>query len=277
MRRFLAILTLLVALPASASALDLYGVDLRVGIRGGPNVPIATEPSDIDAYPATPYGNFIGFGWNIGWALNVRAFDIAAFVFGVMYSNEKADAIFQLDDVTDCSRGPRCHKQEMAGELSWSAIHLPMVVQVSLPVGVARPFLSFGIDIVLDRSNPRYEPVARDRLPESLDPVEDGELLSQWGQSAVANYALNADVNPDTPNTYAGIIAGVGLDIALDQIEIPVEFRLHIYPSAGQSVPERGNFPSRGSNTYDPSFTAQYNDMWQMQLFVLFGLDYVIF
>lgn len=278
----LALLTLVAAVPASAA--DVYGLDLRVGLRGGPNLSLMNKPADARLYGDTPYETYYGAGWTLGGAVNLRLFDIVALETGYMYASESVSGTVELRNVRDCRYAPNpCQRQEVDQTFSRRVHHVPIVLQASLPTGVARPFVSVGIDLVFNPSDRRYEVNGRSPLPDELDPndEDDAALIEQWSRDGLAQATLNASLSDDTADMYAGLIAGLGVDIALERIEIPVEFRFHLYPSSGASISERGRFAGPCASedcVYDPARPSpEYNDVWTTQFLVLFGIDYRIF
>ena len=64
-----------------------------------------------------------------------------------------------------------------------------------------------------------------------------------------------------------GIILGLGVDIVLEKVEMLIEFWAILYLGMGNDLAERGDFDGGPA----------YNDNWSAQLFILFGLDYVLF
>lgn len=265
-------------LSADARALDIYGVDLKVGVRGGPNVSFLPRPVDVgEDDELNPQGLFYGVGWNVGLSLTARAFDIVGLEVGWLRGYETAEATIELEGVSDCSSGPRCSVQEVGAQLDFTSHHIPIVLHLSLPLGKARPFVTTGLDLVVARNDRNFSRFTIDPLPDSLDPEEDADLLADWDSSPEAQYYLGADLNEDHDEQILGIIVGAGLNIDVDKFEIPVEFRLNIYPSTGDQLAERGVFPPVGTTTYDPEFQVRYNDTWNYQLMILFGFDYVIF
>lgn len=268
-------------LPGAAHALDLFGVDLKIGVRGGPNLSLLNKPAGAEAYGAVAYPTLYGIGWNVGGALNVRAFRMVALEVGYSFSREQVASSYELDDVLDCSAGDgRCDKQRIGIEMSHDATHIPIVAQLVLPLGPARPFVSVGLDLVLGHSNRALSAVEEDPWPENIDGDTDAErdLIDDWATSPAARNVRSATLN-DAPDPYLGILAGVGVDIVPGVVEIPVEFRLALYPSAGGTMSERGAFP--GPCVEETCAIAEsplrYNDTWTTQFLVLFGLDYVIF
>lgn len=272
-------LVVLVAVAADANALDVHGVDLKLGLRGGPNMVFLPTPVDVDEDDfVNPQGLFWGAGWNLGLALQVRAVDIVGLELGWMRAVEHGEATIELEEISDCSTGDgtRCEIQEVGAAIDFTAHHIPIALHLTLPKGTARPFATVGVDLVVRRNHREFSRHAIDPLPDDLDPETDADLLSQWDESTEGRYYLNATLRDEHPEFVAGILVGAGLNIVVEQIEIPVEFRLNIYPVTGDELDERGDFPPEGSTAYDPSFTVRYNDTWNYQLFVLFGLDYVI-
>lgn len=271
---------------SSASALEIYGIDMKIGLRGGPNMPLMNEPPERSRlYASTPYTNYTGLGWNVGGALSVRAFDIASLEIGILYSQERVSGTVELDDVQE-QIGTRAFNQEIEQTFSVSQVHIPIVAQASLPTGVARPFISLGVDLVTSRGSREYDYNGIDPLPDELDPTIESEAatLEQWENSALAQNVFRGELNSDTASTYAGFIAGVGVNIALKRVELPVEFRLHLYPESGGTMGDRGNFEQCAPEVdpscldFDPAAPApQYNDVWTTQFLVLFGIDYRIF
>lgn len=274
--------TLFVALPAHA--LDLYGIDLKVGVRGGANISLMAEPAGADAYRNVPYADYFGVGWNAGVALNFRIFNIGAIEVGWMRSHESASGSIELEDVVDCRFNPlNCPRQEIEQEFSFDADHIPIVAQVSLPFGVARPFLSIGADLVIGRNNRELSVTSDDPLPNELDAndPDNADLLEDWATSARAQAALASSLNPDASETYVGLIAGLGVNIVLERVELPVEFRMHLYPESGATLDDRGVFPPACTDEecvyVEGTPPPRYNDIWTAQFLVLFGVDYRIF
>jgi hypothetical protein len=284
--RHAALLTTIILLTTSTSAkaAEVFGVDLGVGLRGGPNLSLMNKPAGASVYGDTPYETYHGGGWNVGAALNLRLFDLVAFEAGYLYASESVSGTIELQDVRDCRWAPSpCLRQEYDQRFSRRVHHVPLVLQASLPTGIARPFVSLGVDVVFKPSNRTYEVTGRSRLPDELDPNDEGDaaLLDLWARSARGQAGLNATVSNNTDDVYAGLVAGIGVDIVLERIEIPVEFRLHLYPASGATIDERGDFAGPCTTedcAYDPARPAPaYNDIWTTQFFVLFGLDYRIF
>lgn len=273
----IALVALVALAPRTGHALDIPNLDLKVGIRGGPNVPLMLEPSGTSEFSTTPYTNYYGIGYNFGLALHFRMLSIISIEMGWMRSWERMDGRVELDTVLDRSTTP-AQKQEFTQAFEARRDHIPIVAQFALPIGVARPFLSVGVDVVANTANRSYE------VEELNDPIpglgDDSristQLANEWRNSIEAQNGIAGSLDDD-PGTYIGIIAGLGVDIALEKVEIPVEFRMHFYPSAGGDMSDRGTFPSGTQQAFDSASAPRYNDTPNMQLFILFGLDYVIF
>jgi len=297
-----------VACPTMASAWELPFVDLKLGLRGGANISLLANPPDAgelyqyqfipenaltdDPRYSTyiPYTNYYGTGWNAGAALNVRFVDIVALEFGYQRATESARGTIELADVRDCSFLPDnpCYRQEVEQEFSQVAHHIPIVAQFYLPLGVARPFISLGVDVVAARTDRQLQLIGRSPLPSELDASNPNQAatLEEWNNSPLGQNLLRSELNPDSPESFGGFIAGLGVDIVLKKIEIPVEFRMHLYPATGVSISQRGNFGTvcprdlAATGACTPPLTSaapQYNDVWTSQFFILFGLDYLLF
>lgn len=283
-----------VTVPDAANALDIGGMDLRIGARGGPAVSYMPKPEDAQLYASTPYTNYMGLGWTFGAVLNYRLFGIVGIEAGWMRTLESAQGTTELRDVRQCQpdgSGP-CQRQEFDQIFERTIDRVPITLQLALPTGLARPFLNVGLDLVVNQTNRQYRVEGRDPLPEDL-PAGDPRI-EQWEASYVGQNALRASLNPDVNTAYTGIIVGAGVDIRIKSIAIPVEFRANIYPSGGGLMPQRGEFgspcvtpdPLTGeiANPAAPICTVGattpaplYNDRWPMQFMILFGLDYRIF
>jgi hypothetical protein len=296
MRRILTAVALSLAcglLPNSASALDIGGMDLRIGARGGAAVSYMGKPRDLDLYGSTAYANYMGLGWTFGAVMNFRLFGVVGIEAGWMRTLETAQGSIELRDVRQCQpdgSGP-CQRQEFDQEFERTIDRIPLTLQLALPTGLARPFLNLGVDLVVNQTNRNYAVVGRDPLPADL--ADDDPRLEQWEASYVGQNALRASLNPDVNEAYTGIIAGIGVDIQIKSVAIPIEFRANIYPSAGATIPQRGRFgdpcvvpdPLTGEIenqaapvcTVGPNTPPQlYNDRWPMQFMILFGIDYRI-
>lgn len=287
LRRFASFLLLAGTLVASAPAhaLDIYGILLKVGLRGGPNIPVMNEPTfDNRLYPYVPYTRYWGLGWNGGVAAHFRVLNILALEVGWMYSTETASGNIELRNVSDCrGRTAACPNLQVEQTFQQTAHHIPIVLQAHLPLGNASLFASGGIDIVTNRSNRSLRLRSEDPFPQDLNPnnPEEAELLAKWENDGFAQNLLRAQLN-DTPNTIIGLTGGVGINIQTRTIELPVEFRFNIYPASGALLNQRGDFgtpcPDPALCAYDPSSPPpRYNDIWTAQFFILFGLDYILF
>lgn len=271
---------LAITVPSTAShALDIYGVDLKLGLRGEVGANWLPGPTDLDDRDtARPYDTFVGMGGGFGLAMQVRALDIVGLEIGWLRTFDTASAIISLEGINSvrCEVGDSCPSAEIEARLSHQADHIPILLQLSLPTGLARPFANVGVDFVVKRHARELELVERDTWPENLDPVEDADLIGAWEQSAEAQYLFDGGINRGRRGAYAGIVGGVGVNITIKDIEIPIELRTTWYPIIGESIHERGVFAPEGSE-YDPRFAAQFNDYWFMQGMVMIGFDYVIF
>ena len=280
MRTFLAFSLALFALHAKpAQALDIYGLDLKLGLRGevgGNWLPNATDLDDRDR--VRPYDTFVGMGGGFGLAMQVRGFDIIGLELGWLRTFDSATAIVSVEGVNsvNCPPDQSCPSAEVGATLSHQADHIPVLLQLSLPSGLARPFINVGLDFVVKRHARSLELEERDTWPENLDPVDDAELIDAWGESVEAQYLFSAGVNRERDGAYAGIVGGLGVNITIKNFEIPIELRTTWYPIIGESIHERGVFAPEDSE-FDPRFAVQYNDYWFLQGMLMIGFDYVIF
>ncbi len=293
---------------STATAWELPIVDLKIGLRGGANIAYMANPPDSDrlyqySFNLTdeadseprystyiPYDDYYGVGWNAGAALNLRFIDIVGVEVGYQRATESARGTIEMADVRDCTYAPAnpCYRQEVEQEFSLVAHHIPIVAQVYLPLGVARPFLSLGVDIVAARTDRQLTINPRSPLPTQLntDDPNQAATRAEWDRSPLGQNVLRSELNTGANDMFGGFIAGLGVDIALKRIELPVEFRMHLYPSTGASITQRGEFgtpcprelASTGACPAPLSLPApRYNDVWTTQFFILFGLDYLLF
>ena len=272
-------LAVALSLPSSASGLDIYGVDLKLGLRAEVGANWLPSPTDLGSRDTVrPYDTFVGMGGGFGLALQVRALDIIGLELGWLRTFDTASAIITVEGINSvrCEPGQSCPSAEVEARLSHQADHIPLLIQLSLPSGLARPFANVGLDFVVKRHARELELVERDTWPENLDPVEDADLIGAWEQSSEARYLFDGGINRDRRGAYAGIVGGLGVNIAIKNIEIPIELRTTWYPIIGDGIHERGVFAPEDSE-YDPRFATRYNDYWFMQGMVLIGFDYVIF
>ncbi|MFT6398449.1 MAG: hypothetical protein ACJAYU_003207 [Bradymonadia bacterium] len=262
----------------SAHALDIYGVDLKVGLRGGGGVnwlPNAVDFSDGDRERA--YDTFIGGAGGIGISMQIRALDIIGLEIGWLRTFDSATATMTIEGISAATcQEVSCAAAEVGATMRNQADHIPILLQVSLPSGMARPFANIGLDLVVNRRARALELTERATWPENLDPAQDGATIDAWDESVEARYLFDADVTRSDNDVYAGIVGGIGVNIVIKNFEIPIELRTNWYPSAGDTIDERGVFvPSESA--YDPRIQSTYNDRWFAQGLVLIGFDYVIF
>lgn len=270
---------------APASALDIGGLDLRIGARGGAGMIMMNEPDDASLYGSTAYPGFRGVAWQFGAALNFRLFGFLGVEAGWLRSLDTVSGSVELKDVRRCidaaGNGP-CQRQELDLVFERTSDHIPLTLQLALPTGVARPFLNVGLDLVVNQSRREFGAQARDPFPEDLDPADpiEATMIEQWEASRIAQNALQSRIYAEGNEAYTGIIAGLGVEIRVKSVAIPIEFRANIYPSAGATMPQRGEFgvPCAAEQCVVNAETApQYNDRWPMQFMILFGVDYRIF
>lgn len=281
-------LCLLVASTARAGAKDF---DLKLGIRGGPNFSLLLAPTDSDAYQTVPYPNLMfDLGWNIGGALNMRAWDLIGLEIGAIYGIDSLKGSSPIDNVID--QGTR---ERIGNNISFSqsTLHIPIVAQMTLPFTVIRPFGSLGIDLVVNRSSRTYEQnfdtfVVPDEADVS-DPDHD-----EFYRSALAQGAYRSELNEDDQQFFGGFVLGGGVTITAPRVEIPLEARIVYYPTTGWDMTDRLGDPAANGlgkcDTTDvdlqtscavlPPGSApallRYNDRPQFQILITAGFDYLL-
>jgi len=259
-RQLLACLALsaLLVVPSTTSALDIPLLDLRAGVKGGVNINILSDVFEEDSVPVYP--GYFGIGWALGGALSFHYTGPligAGIAIEFLYSSENATGTIEFDR----DLGSDGSKEESDMTLSASGLHLPIYAQVAVGAGVARFFLNLGVDINFSRSG--HELVVEqsgdaEPFSEGCDPGVDCDPFP----------ARDFGVNGIDSSTFA--LIGLGLDIDVGPVTVPVEFRWLVNPNFGNSITDRTNI------TGDlPAFT--YNNEWHYQVFVLFGANYKIF
>ncbi len=262
----------------TAQALDIYGVDLKLGLRGGGGVnwlPNAIGFPDDDR--ARAYDTFFGGVGSVGLAVQFRALDIVGLEVGWLRTFDSATATMTIEGISAATcQEISCAAAEIGATMRHQADHIPILVQVSLPSGMARPFANIGLDLVVNRRARELDLTERTAWPENLDSVADEATIDAWNDSVEAQYLFDADVTRSDTNVYAGIVGGIGLNITIKDFEIPIELRSAWYPGIGDSIHERGVFAPEDAG-YDPRIQSTYNDRWFAQGLILIGFDYVIF
>jgi hypothetical protein len=253
------VLTLaLTVLSSSAAALDFPFIDLRIGARGGPNLNFISDVQEDDPVPVYP--GFFGIGWFVGGALS---FDYVGPLVGVgmtielLYSSESASGSVEFDrDLGDDGT-----KEESELGLSSSGLHLPIYARAMIGAGVARFFVNLGVDLNFQRSD-------TEMTVEQLGDVAPFTEGCSPGIDCDPFPARDFGVSPVESTTY--FLLGMGLDIDVGPVTVPVEFRWLVNPNYPLSVRER-TVETGGVPEY------LYEDAWHYQVFVLFGANYKIF
>lgn len=281
-------LCLLVASSARAGARDF---DLKLGIRGGPNFSLLLEPTDNNDYQTVPYPKLMfDLGWNIGGALNMRAWDLIGLEIGAMYGIDSLKGASKIDNVVD--QGTR---DVITNNLSFSqsTLHIPIVAQMTLPFTVIRPFGSLGVDLVVKRFSRTYQQdFGTFIVPGEADVTNPDH--DEFYRSALAQAAYRSALNQDDQQIYGGFVLGAGVTIAAPSVEIPLEARIVYYPSTGWDTTDRFVDPAANGLgkcdttdvLQDPSCAAlapgsepallRYNDRPQFQILITAGFDYLL-
>jgi hypothetical protein len=246
----------------AASALDIPLHDLRIGIRGGPNINIITEVSEDDPDPVYP--GFVGIGWFIGGALSYDFMDIVGLTIEVLYSSERASGSAEFSDDVGPPGSSDLKKEQSDFTLEASAVHLPIYVRGQIPGGVARPFLHVGVDLVLSRSSHAMSVERRGDAPPFTPGCTPGVDCDPFPPQ-------NYEVNGIDSQTF--FLLGVGIDIDVGPVTIPIEFRGLFNFGHGDSIRDRTRSLGQG----EAGERYAYNNDLTYQVMVLFGVNYVIF
>lgn len=281
-------LCLLVASKAHAGAQDF---DLKLGVRGGPNFSLLLAPTDSDEYKTVSYPNVMfDLGWNIGGAINLRAWDLIGLEIGAMYGIDSLKGSSPIENVID--QGTR---ERIVNNISFSqsTLHIPIVAQMTLPFTVIRPFGSLGIDLVVNRASRTYEQnFDTFVVPDEAD-VSDPDH-AEFYRSALAQGAFRSALNEDDQQIYGGFVLGAGVTITAPSVEIPLEARIVYYPTTGWDTTDRlGDPAANGLGKCDTTDVnretscavlspgsapalLRYNDRPQFQILITAGFDYLL-
>jgi hypothetical protein len=285
-------LCLLVASTARAGANDF---DLKLGVRGGPNFSLLLEPTDSGSYQTVPYPKVMfDLGWNIGGALNMRAWDLIGLEIGAIYGIDSLKGGSKIDNVID--QGTR---DVILNNISFtqSTLHIPIVAQMTLPFTVIRPFGSLGVDLVVKRFSRTYKQDFDTFVVPGEADVTDPDY-DEFYRSALAQGAYRSELNEDDQQIYGGFVLGAGVTITAPRVEIPLEARIVYYPSTGWDTTDRlGDPAANGLGKCDTTDINQetscaalppssppgsnaallrYNDRPQFQILITAGFDYLL-
>ena len=281
-------LCLLVASRASAGASDF---DLKLGVRGGPNFSVLLSPDDLEEYKTVSYPTVMfDLGWNIGGALNMRAWDLIGLEVGAIYGLDSLKGSSPIENVTDNNTRARIINNI---SFSQSTLHIPIVAQMTLPFTVIRPFGSLGIDLVVNRSQRVYDQNFDTFIVPGEDEVNNPDH-DEFYRSALAQGAYRSALNEDDQQVYGGFVLGGGVTITAPRVEIPLEARIVYYPSTGWDTTDRFGDPAgNGLGKCDSTDVDQvstcaalnpgsapallrYNDRPQFQILITAGFDYLL-
>lgn len=292
MKRILSsILLALCLLSASRASAGVTDFDLKLGVRGGPNFSLLLSPNDLENYQTVPYPSVMfDLGWNIGGALNMRAWDLIGLEVGAIYGLDSLKGSSPIENVIDNATRARISNNI---SFSQSTLHVPIVAQMTLPFTVIRPFGSLGVDFVVNRSQRLYE----QNFDTFIIPGE-GEVTSpdhaEFYRSALAQSAYRSELNTEDQEIYGGFILGGGVTITAPSVEIPLEARLVYYPTTGWDTTDRFGDPAgNGLGKCDTTDVDQastcavlnpgaapallrYNDRPQFQILITAGFDYLL-
>ena len=297
MKRFLFGFALALCLFAASTArAGTRDFDLKLGIRGGPNFSLLLQPTDIDAYQTVPYPKLMfDLGWNIGGALNMRAWDVIGLEVGAIYGFDSLRGTSTIKNVTDDGND----RERVLNNISFTqnTLHIPIVAQMTLPFTVIRPFGSLGIDLVVNRSSRTYEQNFNAFIAPGEADVNDPDYDAFY-RSALAQGAYHSELNEDDQQIYGGFILGAGVTLTAPRAEIPLEARLVYYPSTGWDTTDRFGDPAAnglgkcyttdvngetscavlppGSPPGSNAALLRYNDRPQFQILITAGFDYLL-
>lgn len=286
--RLVLALCLLVASKANAGANDF---DLKLGVRGGPNFSLLLSPNDLEEYKTVPYPTVMfDLGWNIGGALNMRAWDLIGLEIGAIYGMDSLKGSSPIENVTDNNTRARINNNI---SFSQNTLHIPIVAQMTLPFTVIRPFGSLGIDLVVNRSQRVYDQNFDTFIVPGEDEVNNPDH-DEFYRSALAQGAYRSALNEDDQQIYGGFVLGGGVTITAPRVEIPLEARIVYYPTTGWDTTDRfGDPAANGLGKCDTTDVDQastcaalnpgsapallrYNDRPQFQILITAGFDYLL-
>jgi hypothetical protein len=257
MRNLIAVfVAILLFLPPAVQAqgFDLPLIDLRLGIRGGPNVNILPDVVEDDPEPVYP--GFYDVGYVIGGALSFDYMGTIGIAIELLYSVEPATGTVEFSrDV-----GEDNTKEESEFILETTRLHFPIYIRAQIPSGVAQAFVHLGVDLVLSSSDQSLTVSQRGDAPAFFDGCTPGEDCDPFPDHLF-------DTSPIDSMSY--FLVGIGLNIDVTAVTVPVEIRGLFNLGLDDSIETRARVNSEG--------VALYNDEWNYQVMVLFGLDYVIF
>ena len=281
-------LCLLVASKANAGANDF---DLKLGVRGGPNFSLLLSPNDLEEYKTVPYPTVMfDLGWNIGGALNMRAWDLIGLEIGAIYGMDSLKGSSPIENVTDNNTRAR-----IINNISFSqnTLHIPIVAQMTLPFTVIRPFGSLGIDLVVNCSQRIYDQNFDTFIVPGEDEVNNPDH-DEFYRSALAQGAYRSALNEDDQQIYGGFVLGGGVTITAPRVEIPLEARIVYYPTTGWDTTDRfGDPAANGLGKCDTTDVDQastcaalnpgsapallrYNARPPFQILITAGFDYLL-
>lgn len=292
MKRLLSVLAMTVCLlTASRSWAGASDFDLKLGVRGGPNFSLLLSPNDLEDYKTVPYPKVLfDLGWNIGGALNMRAWDLIGLEVGAIYGLDSLKGSSLIENVTDNNTRAKITNNIA---FSQSTLHIPIVAQMTLPFTVIRPFGSLGVDFVVNRSQRTYEQNFDTFIPPGEDEVTDPDY-AEFYRSALAQGAYRSELHEDDQQIYGGFILGGGVTITAPSVEIPLEARIVYYPTTGWDTTDRFGDPgANGLGKCDTTDVNQastcaalnpgaspallrYNDRPQFQILITAGFDYLL-
>ena len=274
----------LVASPAHAA---INGFDLKLGLRGGPSVSTLFKPEDANDYKTVPYPDLAyGIGWHLGASLNMRVLDVIGVEVAGIYASESFEGSTTMVGFTIPGASESESEVKFKQTFSQKAVHIPMVLQLNIPVGMSRPFFSFGYDLVALRQNREYQT----DFPGYTQPTDPNDA---WAHAALPQTAIHSKLNEDDLAMYGGLIGGVGVNIVSGKTEIPLELRVVYYPGTGCKMSQvlgdpvgsgvgrcdtaRPQAEASCANINAPELApvVYYNDRPDLMFFVSMGFDYV--
>lgn len=200
-------LTAALALTAQASHADAQDtvVNFGIGLKGGLNLNLLSEPPEKEGEIDLAAPGFVGLGGGGGLALEVLALDIVGIEFDVFYVKAQGEGNLEVNSV------------DIKQTLESTEWQLPLLLKAQIPGLLVRPHLVIGATFVFQQDG-AYDVEETDNVQAGFDTTSPNGLAK--------NYTM--------------FTAGIGATVDADVVRIPVELRAS-YKPAPDSAEERAD------------------------------------